>query len=173
MKSNLYLIIDSIEFCHKKYWCIIFNTANAYLQSWNIYLVYSDKLVALLLSPIAFYISQFELSILREVCPLSINVLLYLFANMLVFILSWIPTFAVLPKISFVPRDLLQRYNLTYVILQLNFFIMLFVIQWILPESWKPAFSCLSFRLFYCLLAPYYITSNLYSIMMKCKKYCV
>ena len=121
------------------------------------------------MSPIAFYMSQFELSVLREVCPLSINVLLYLFANVFVFTLSWILTFRVIPKIAFEPRDLIQRYNLTYAILQLNFFIVLFVIQWILPESWKPVFSCLSIKIFYCLFAPFFTPSILFSILMKQK----
>ena len=86
--STIFIVIFMII-----YWWIIFNITRTYLHSWNISPVYSDIFVTLLLSPIAFYISQFELSILREVCPLSINVLLYLFANVLVFILSWILTF--------------------------------------------------------------------------------
>ena len=101
-----------------------------------------------------YMFSLLELKALNEVCPLNISIILYLILTLFVLIPSLLMTLWI--YLIFKNFEIWNREfeNIVYSLVLINFTLLLYLINYILPEWISFAFKCLNFRILFFLLAP-------------------
>ena len=107
-----------------------------------------------LLLPLMYVVSLFELSILTESCPLRVNIFLYLFLVIFIMFISFSMAyyeFRITNLPNLINLDFMGRF---YVLILWNYTFILYVLFHILPDWMYAPFSWLNFRIIYWIIVP-------------------
>ena len=132
---------------------------------------YSSIIIQIALLPLIYKITEFELVILNETCPLGVNIFLYLTLTLLISIISF--GFAYLEYLIIYSKVMIiHNFESTiYCMMFWNNTFLLYILYLLLPDWMYNVVSWLNIRVLYWLFLPSMILLIIWNAIIK-KRYC-
>ena len=128
---------------------------------------YKRIVIHLLLLPIVYAIWLFELNILTEVCPMSVNILLYLFIACLISIVSVYLAYLQYSACHLITFISYESEYIIYSSFLCNCTLILYIVYLILPGWIFAEFAWLNFRILYLMFFPNIVIYSLWNAITK------
>ena len=129
--------------------------------------------IHLMLLYLMYVVASIELKYISEVCPLSVNIFIYLFLVILLFIISIIATYVqdVVLNSIYILKDF--KVNILYSQFIWNHTLIHFILYRVLPHKFYLEFSWINFRILYWILIPNSILAIVWDAIIKYRGYLV